>query len=126
MVEMLRRLTGEPTNDKYTDQALAEYIESYPLLDEEGRESSSDDWEPTYDLHLAAADIWEEKAAEFVGEFDFIADGGHYKLSQRAEAMLDAVRYHRARRTPKSARGWKWPKERRFDAVWIGNLPEPI
>ena len=124
MVLLLRRMTAEPTDDKYTDQAIAEYIETYPLLDGEGRDNSHDDWEATYDLHLAAADIWEEKAAEFTGDIDFTADGANFRLTQRAEAMWDAVRHHRARRVPKSVRGWKWPTEHDGDAVWIGNLAE--
>ncbi len=119
-------MTAEPTSDVYSDQALTEYIEAYPLLDEEGRDSTEDNWEPTYDMHLAAADIWEEKAAAYNADFDFIADGGNFKLGQRAEAAWAAVRHHRARRTPKSVRGWKWPKEPLRDAVWIGNLAEPV
>jgi hypothetical protein len=35
-VARLRRMTAEPTDETYTDDALAGIIESHPLIDERG------------------------------------------------------------------------------------------
>ncbi len=123
MVETLRRMVAEPTQDTYSDLTLQEMIEDYPLLDDDGNDYSETDWEPNYDLHAAAADVWEQKAASFIEDFDFRADGAAYNLGDRQEQMMARVRYHRARVTPKSARLYKWPEERER-LTWIGNLPE--
>ena len=39
-----------------------------------------------YDINAAAADVWELKASKYASLFDFDADGGDYKLSQKADA----------------------------------------
>lgn len=135
-IAQLRRMVAEPTTATYDDTTLAGYIEAYPLLDERGEEpyiwdtSSSppeqddnEDWIPTYDLHAAAADIWDEKAAALATAFDATADGASLRLSQKYEQAMARVRYHRSRRSPKSGTLVKWPKER-ADMSWIGNLPE--
>lgn len=123
MIERFRRMIHEPTDDTYSDELLKEYVEKYPLLDSNGREVGEDEWEPVYDLHLAAADVWEEKVALYMEDFTFTADGATYRLSERIENMMARVRYHRANRTPKSVTVHKWPKES-GDLAWIGNLPE--
>ena len=134
----LRRLVAEPTVTTYSDALLTTYIEKYPHLDEQGEDpytlSSATppaqvvnpDWIPTYDLHAAAADVWEEKAAAYVGQYDFSADGGNYSRSQAYEQCISRARYHRSRRMPSSARMIKSPDELQGrDTIWIGNLPEP-
>ena len=136
-IAQLRRLVGDTTLT-YTDVLLTAYIEKYPHLDEQGEEPYelsgslppahivNEEWIPTYDLHAAAADVWEEKATAFVGQYDFSADGGNYSRSQAYEQCMARVRYHRARRMPMTARMIKSPDEYTGkDTVWIGNLPEP-
>jgi hypothetical protein len=123
MIELLRRMTAEPTADTYHDAELAKYIETYPVLDSEGHSLDSEDWDPSYDLQAAAADIWEEKAALFAEEFTFRADGAAYNLAERYQQIMGRVRWHRARRTPKSARLYKYPEELDTGS-WIINLPE--
>ena len=106
-------MVAEPTEDTYTDAAIAGYIETYPALDELGAlpytwdtstppptKDINEDWIPTYDLNAAAADIWGEKAAGLVGDFDFSADGGSYQRSQVAAQYQQRERYYRARRKP--------------------------
>ena len=132
-VAELRRMIAEPTTTTYTDDTLAGYIERYPLIDEQGEKpytlSSASppaqvvntDWIPTYDLHAAAADVWTEKAAGVACKFDF--DGK--SASQLHAQYMGMVRFHAARRTPKSATLHKWPKETRArDFPWIVNLAE--
>lgn len=135
----LRRMVAEPTTTTYSDALLTTYIEKYPHLDEQGEEpyflssaqppaeEVNDNWIPTYDLHAAAADIWNEKAALWVERYDFAADGGNYSRSQAYEMMMKQARHHSARRLPSTARAHKSPNELtgRTDAIWIGNLPEP-
>ena len=135
----LRRMVNEPSGEGvYSDTLLTTYIEKYPHIDEQGEEpftlSSAvppvhvvnSEWMPTYDLHAAAADIWEEKASTIAGLYDFSADGGNYSRSQQYEQYMKQARNHRARRMPTSARVHKWPDEsKNEDVVWIGNLPEP-
>jgi hypothetical protein len=60
------------------------------------------DWTATYDLHAAAADIWEEKAGVVSVDYDFNADGATLNRSQVHEHMMAQARYHRSRRSPKT------------------------
>jgi len=126
-IAQLRRMVAEPTSGTYSDDELAGYIESYPLIDVDGNEPSEDDWTATYDLNAAAADVWEEKAAGVADSVDFGADGANYHLSQKYEQAMARVRYHRARRSPTTHTLVKWPEERNSAELypWIGNLPEP-
>lgn len=135
----VRRMVAEPGITVYTDVLLTTIIERYPLLDVLGEEpfewtpgvpptaTANPEWIPTYDLHAAAADVWEEKAGGKVLEHDFSADGGNYARSQMYDMCMKQVRHHRARRAPTTARGFKWPEEPSvtFDSGIINN-PEPI
>lgn len=136
-IEQLRRMTGEITSDNYTDGELMSVLETYPLMDANGEQPytwSSDTppvkeannaWIPTYDMHAAAADIWEEKAAVVAGNYDFNADGGNYSRSQAYEHMMAQTRYHRSRRSARTMTARKWPEETASSKFpWIGNLPE--
>jgi hypothetical protein len=135
-IARLRRMVAELTTATYSDEDLAAYIERYPLLDERGQEpytwtstsppiqEANPNWIATYDLHAAAGDVWEEKAAALAGQFDFEADGGKYSRSQAQEQALGQARYHRSRRCPTSMQMIKWPAETMKPSAWIGNLPE--
>lgn len=130
-------MTGEPTTTTYSDAAIQGYIEAYPLLDALGQEpyswdtstepatqDANESWVATYDLHAAAADIWEEKAAVVYARFDFSADGGNYSRSQEHTHCMLQARYHRSRRSPTTITFMPWPSaESNLSAV--GNLPEP-
>lgn len=138
-ISQLRRMTNELDDTTYGDDILATYIETYPLLDERGEEpytwdtstspptqDENDDWIDTYDLHAAAADIWEEKASVVAADFDFAADGGSYKRSQAYEQCMKQARYHRSRRSADVIEAHKWPEEDgAYRQEWIGNLAEP-
>jgi hypothetical protein len=123
MANRLRRMVNEPTEGIYDDDTIDEYIESYPLIDSQGVEpyevdtttepptlTERDEWIPTYDLHAAAADIWEEKASAIAEEFDFSADGGRYNRSQKYEQYMNKVRYHSSRRSTKAIKLWAVPR----------------
>jgi len=112
-IAQVRRMVAEPTTDTYDDAAITTYIEAYPLVDERGEvpytwdtstspptQDDNDDWVDTYDLHAAAADIWDEKAATLSARFDVRVDSGSYSRSQAFEHALAQSRYHRARRKP--------------------------
>jgi len=75
---------------------------------------------------MAAADVWDEKAAAVAMDYDFSADGGQYSRSQAHEQMSAMARRFRARRDASSVPYVANPP--RADAVtlreWIGNLPE--
>jgi hypothetical protein len=127
MVAWLRRLTAEPLeNSTYSDATLVEAIDRYPLPDTAGVAPTDATWVGAWDIHPAAADIWEEKAAATAAAFDFAADGGDYKRSQVYGQMVQQARRFRAMRRsstyvmvaeppPAGAVGLK---------SWIGNLPE--
>lgn len=133
----LRRYIAEPDNDNgYHDGILDGIIEQYPLLDERGEEpytwdtstqpptqDSNEDWIVTYDLHAAAAQIWEEKAANVAHLYDFSADGGQYIRSEAHRQMMQMARYHRARRAPGNRRVVVYPKTDASSQV-VGNLAE--
>lgn len=134
-IAQLRRMVAEPTTTTYSDALLTTYIEKYPHIDEQGElpytlssdtppeQVVNDDWIPIYDLHAAAGDIWEEKAATVANLYDFAADGGNYSRSNQYEQYMAQARNHRARRMPGMMRLHKSPKEVE-PSVWIGNLPE--
>lgn len=113
-IAQVRRMANEPTDaNGYTDALIQGYIEAYPLVDENGEtprvpdEQTGDmeenpDWTATYDLHAAAADVWDEKAAVYAGDYDFTADGATLNRSQAYQQMMNSARYHRSRRSPKT------------------------
>lgn len=92
----VRRLAAEPTDATYTDAIITEYLERYPLRDAGNNTPDEDDWTGKWDAHLAAGDIWEEKAAAYVGGFDFSADGASFSRSQVYDQMLGQARRCRA------------------------------
>ena len=133
-ISQLRRMTAEPSAAVYSDAVLTTYIEKYPHLDQWGEEyldawgEVNAEWEATYDLSAAAADVWEEKASAVASKFDFSADGGNYSQSQQYEQYMKQCRYYRSRRLPSTVRMIKSPDEgsrSSSDEMWIGNLPEP-
>lgn len=141
-IARVRRLVDEPSTTTYSDIAIGEYIESYPLMDERGEvpytwdtstspptQDTNDNWIATYDIHAAAADIWEEKAAGVAEDYDYRADGGQFTRSQVYEQYMSKVRYHRSRRAAGTITAHKWPEETTSGGVdttpWIINNPEP-
>lgn len=135
-IAQVRRMVAEPTMTTYSDDLIATYIEKYPHLDEQGErpytlssaappeQVENTNWIPTYDLHAAAADIWEEKAAAPAQDFDFSEDNiGSYKRSQVYEQYMKQCRFHRARRMPSTTALVKDPEETK-SLPWIANLPE--
>ena len=139
-VARLRRMIAEPDDTTYDDDTIEGYIERYPHIDELGNEpytwdtstepptqDDNDAWIASYDLHAAAADVWDEKAAGVASNFAFNADGANHQTNQVYEHYIAQARYHRSRRTAKTARMFKWPDEstNRTYPSWIGNLAEP-
>jgi len=136
MVDELRRMVAEPGTETYSDAVIKAFIEKYPRIDEQGElpytlssdspptQDENTSWIVTYDLHAAAADIWEEKAAGVVHLYNMSADGGKYDRSNIYEQYMKLCRSHRAQRLPSTVTLHKSPRE--VDpALWIGNLPEP-
>lgn len=137
MISRVRSMVNEPLPITYSDLVIQGFIETYPMMDENGEQpytwSSATppvqvvntSWVATYDLHAAAADIWEDKASEWVTKYDFKADGADYSRSQVYNHMMGRMRYHRSMRATRTMRGFKSPKEPDDNRQsWIGNLPE--
>lgn len=111
-IARLRRMVNEPTTETYSDDDLSAAIARYPLVDAWGNEPlvwnyavpptqvANPLWVEDYDLHAAAADIWEEKAAVVAQDYDFTAplDDGSYERSQKYEQYMQQARRHSARR----------------------------
>ena len=136
MIEKVRRKTQELDTTTYDNERIADYIERYPLLDEQGEppytldtstqpptEDANADWIVTYDLNMATADIWEEKAAALAGNYDFSADGGRYNRSQAFNQALQMAQRYRSRRQPRTHTLHKWPEEP-DPQTYVGNLAE--
>ena len=125
-VARLRRLVAEPTTDTYTDIDLSEYISRYPLDDADGYVPTDIGWAGNWDLNLAAADVWEEKAAMVAANFDFAADGGDYKRSQAHAQMLAMASRYRSRRATSALVLVATPPPEAAPGVdeWLGNAPE--
>lgn len=136
-IAQVRRMVAEPTTATYSDAAIQDYIEAYPLMDERGElpytfsgatppaKVVNPQWIATYDLHAAAGDIWEEKAACFQVQYDYSAGASSFTRSQLYEQAMKQARYHRSRRTPTTVKAVKQPKENTNNRFpWIGNLAE--
>jgi hypothetical protein len=133
----LREMVAEATEATYTDEALTTIIEAYPLPDALGvlpytwdysttppTQDPEETWIPTYDLHAAAAQVWQAKAAKLAGNFDFSADGASYSRSQAYEMAMKQSRHHAARRAPGTVTSVVEPR-RAANAPYPGNAPEP-
>ena len=114
-IAQLRRLVDEPLATTYSDELLTTMIEAHPTVDELGTipytwsiatdpptKISTPGWIPTYDLNVAAADIWAEKAAVLARDYDFSADGAQYSRSQAYQQAMAQSRYYRGRRSPRT------------------------
>jgi hypothetical protein len=135
-INRVRSMVADPTAERFDNEAIAEAIERYPARDARGEQPYTWDastipptqednpyWIPTYDLHAAAGDLWEEKAGSHVGEYDFSDSQASYKRSQAYDQCMERARYHRSRTCAKSVS----PAALRNEvdpAVWIGNLAE--
>lgn len=125
----LRRMVAEPGTATYTDSALVATISRYPLPDVAGEwplltsGSVNTDWVGTFDLAHAAADVWDEKATNFVGHFDFTADGATFHKVQVTQNYERQARKWRSRRSMGSHTMVPYPASILQD-VWIGNLAE--
>jgi hypothetical protein len=112
MVLQVRRWSAETDPATYPDVDIVNIIERYPIADADGEDPFFDEWEdqgypvpagsgggsvplinpdwtPTYDLHLAAADMWDEKAAQNVAKFTFAADGASYNRNEVYQACKE-------------------------------------
>lgn len=137
MITALRRYIAEANDSNgYSDAVLTAVIVKYPLLDERGElpyswdtstqpptQDANDDWIATYDLHAAAAQVWEEKASNVAHLFTFSADGGQYVRSEAFKQMMQMATYHRARRVPGTRRLVMWPAISASSQV-VGNQAE--
>lgn len=80
-----------------SEERLASAIGDNKSTDEAGRRPSDVNWVPTYDLNAAAADLWEERAAELSDKFDFSADGGNFSRNQAHGNALKQASLFRSR-----------------------------
>lgn len=127
MIVSLRRMIAEPTEVNYSDDDLIEMIENNAVTDQYGRSPflsdfsttpptiiPNPDWLPTYDLNRTASEIWEAEAANVADEFDFSADGGDYRRSQKYQQAINMVSLYRSRSMARSVMFKKYPRERVF------------
>jgi hypothetical protein len=99
-VTRLRRMVAEPTTTIYSDADLVACIERYPVPDPDDIYPDEAGWLPSFDLALAAAEIWGEKAAATAANFDFDADGASFTKSQQYQHALQQARYWQGKRLP--------------------------
>lgn len=127
-IARVRRLAAEPTDATYTDAIITEYLERFPLRDAENNTPDEDDWTGNWDVYAAAGDIWEEKAAAYVGGFDFSADGASFSRSQVYEQMMGQARRCRAYASAASFSIKIFPINESgystVDPTYVGNLSE--
>ena len=135
----VRLMVHEPTDSTYSDAAIEERVIEHPLPDSAGVVPGGEGWVPTYDLYLAAADIWNEKAATLAGQFNFSADGASFQVNQAYANALQMVNHYTELSTKalKRSRGSRKATSHKLIAnppprdapgyypnAWIGNLPE--
>jgi hypothetical protein len=120
----------------YLDAAIQAYIEEYPTVDERGidpywwnsattppTKTMNTGWIPTYDLHAAAADIWEQKAATLSASVDTSSPAGAKTNSQLYEQAMKLARFHKSQRNPRTIAQRMKPDIHLTSEV-IGNLAE--
>lgn len=95
-VRRLRRMVAEPTDATYNNDDIIKYLEQWPLVDSNGRTVEDTNWTEAYDLHAAAAEIWDEKAAAVADKHDFNADGANFQSSQLYDHCLKQSKHHRS------------------------------
>jgi hypothetical protein len=109
-LEQFRRMVAEPTAATYTDDVLESYIEARPVMDARGVPwedwnysatpptlGINPNWLPTYDMNAAAADIWDEKAANAASCISFSADGASYSLAEKIANYSKMASKYRSR-----------------------------
>lgn len=127
-IARLRRMVAESGTATYTDALLVAAITRYPLPDVSGEwplltsGSANTDWTATYDLANAAADVWDEKAANVAGMYNFTADGATYNKSQVVDQYEREARKWRSRRAIGSHT--LYAAKPSLQDVWIANLAE--
>jgi hypothetical protein len=116
LVARLRRMVAEPTSATYDDDTLRQLIADAVVTDMAtvGRagglggvvDARYVPQPAQFDLHVAAAIIWEEKVGALIGAgtFDFSADGESFALSQKVQQYQQRLAYHLARRRVRSVR----------------------
>lgn len=102
-ITRVRMLSGVTVSD-YDDATVTISIEQYPLYDSEGRFQDHTDWEATYDLYAAAADIVDMRATEHVMKYDTSADGANLSRSQMFSQLQSLAKRLRCRCAPKVKR----------------------
>lgn len=126
-ITRVRRLTSEPTSTTFTDDMIIDSLERYPLIDTTGLHPGEVGWLGAWDQHAASADIWEEKAAAYVGSFDFSADGASFSRSQVYSQMQEQAKKCRSRASAKSVPMKIFPiveVDPIYDRSYVGNLSE--
>lgn len=117
-IARLRRMVNEPNTDTYDDTDMSAVIARYAVVDTFGQPPqirsatypptliANPQWIESYDLHSAAAEVWEEKAAVAAQDYDFDSplDDGTYQRSQVYEQYMAQARYHMSRRAPSTIR----------------------
>lgn len=96
----LRRMVAEPEPTVYSDVMLTDAIERYPVPDPDDIWPDEINWFPTYDLAMAAAEVWSEKATNLAANFDFTADAANFVKSQQYDHYLKQERHWRSLRMP--------------------------
>lgn len=127
-VDDLRRMVAEtgPTTT-FNDDDLLAVILRYPLDDLGGLKPTDTAWTGRWDVNLAAAEIWELKAGQVTGDFDFQADGGNFSRSQVYDHCMAMANRYRSRRVG-GIRPVQPTTHSRFHTTWpypyVGNGPE--
>ena len=103
VIRRLRRMTAEPTEALYTDADLIALLQEFPTAHRIGQNqwvaNSSQLTVTVWDIHAAAARIWEEKVAILIGQgsYDIDADGQTLHRDQKLQQFRVQVGYLTAR-----------------------------
>jgi len=110
VLSRLRRMVAEMTEATYSDDDLRVLIKEFPTAQRVGQNNwvvnSSLVDVVVWDLHAAAARIWEEKVAALIGQgsYDIEADGQTLHRDQKLQQYRGQIAYHTARRRVRSVK----------------------
>jgi hypothetical protein len=96
-LDRLKMMAGEAhkTTRALDDDDLQFIADQYAKIkDADGNAPTASGYTDTYDLYVAAAEAWRMKAGQFAEDFDFEAEGGVFRRSQKyTNALQQSARY---------------------------------
>jgi len=104
-IARVKTLAAAEQRPALTDAEVIAAIKDHPRVDRDGLWADDPAWTPTWDLNLAASDLWGIKAGKVAGDFNFSADGASYNKGDVMAQCLEMEAKYAARSAGSAATG---------------------